>query len=657
MKKVFLLTLLLLSVLCPMAAQNNPYDIDDECYSYFQQAELLLGREGFEEVNARLLARALACGDDKAETIFYVERLKNLTHSYSGVTTTEEDDMLVLKEMETLKSIARSKGYIQYYYYAYDVVQNYFFNHDKFVRTMDLVQEMREYALRVGEEYGVWMGSRYLVNLYIVQNDYVSAKKYILEALKIFNESTDPTIRRQSASRLYCDLANTYPIGHDSVRINVQKALDVSKQHLDTLRYLYHMAKLDAFNMDIPSYEATRDACLADPALPQVSATAARMFSNIDNIVYGGSQEPEIRLEGMMTHLREVKYIANIAENYGFKDLAFRLEKDLVAYEEQQLSKANQTRLSELDARLGNDRLTVDLERKTQEALRSSRLVTILLTTILLAILSFVLIQLRMLRIHKNEDEALIADLKEANEKVRLADAAKTRFVQNMSHEVRTPLNAIVGFSQLLSLPDGSFPPEEKDEFSGHIINNTKMLTMLLDDILNVSAMDSGNYRISYEEGEMHFIARSAISSAEHRLQPGVQMFYVPESEEPFSFTTDPRRVQQILINLLTNSCKHTTAGEIRLSSSLTACPGYVTYAVTDTGPGVPADQAEKIFERFTKLNEFVQGTGLGLSICRDIAGRMGARVYLDTTYTEGGARFVFEVPVSPEEDGAAPGI
>ncbi len=224
-----------------------------------------------------------------------------------------------------------------------------------------------------------------------------------------------------------------------------------------------------------------------------------------------------------------------------------------------------------------------------------------------------------------------------------------------MSHEVRTPLNAIVGFSQLLSLPDGSFPEEEKEEFAGHIVNNTKMLTMLLDDILNTTAMDSGNYRITYEEGEVHFMCKAAISSAEHRLQPGVKMYYAPQSEEPFTFKTDPRRVQQILINLLTNACKHTTAGEIKLASSLTDRPGYVSFSVTDTGPGIPADKAELIFERFTKLNDFVQGTGLGLSICRDIALRMGAEVYLDTNYTAGGARFVFEVPIEPPSEAISP--
>ena len=96
--------------------------------------------------------------------------------------------------------------------------------------------------------------------------------------------------------------------------------------------------------------------------------------------------------------------------------------------------------------------------------------------------------------------------------------------------------------------------------------------------------------------------------------------------------------------------CKQTTEGEIRLTSSLEENPGYVTFAVTDTGPGVAPENAEKIFERFTKLNDFVQGTGLGLSICRDIAGRMGAKVFLDTSYTAGGARFVFMVPIEPPQ-------
>jgi signal transduction histidine kinase len=103
-------------------------------------------------------------------------------------------------------------------------------------------------------------------------------------------------------------------------------------------------------------------------------------------------------------------------------------------------------------------------------------------------------------------------------------------------------------------------------------------------------------------------------------------------------------RVQQILINFLTNACKNSTEGDIVLSSSLVENPGYITFAVADHGPGVPADKAERIFERFVKLNSNKQGAGLGLSICRMMAESLGGKVWLDTHYTAG-ARFVLTIP------------
>ena len=634
MKKLITGILLFVLSMQGVAAQNNPYELDDACYPLFQRAELLVGKEGFDSVNEALLEKALEKGDTKAQTLYYVERLKNVSAlKRAGKVFTPEDDAQVLQAMEDVKRVASELGYSQYYYYAYDLTQNYFYNTGRQVRTFELVKEMREDAIARGEEYGIWMGNRYLISLYIAQNDYISAKKYIVASLEMYENTEDETIRRQSATRLYCDLADTYPIGHDSVSINIRKAELQSRHHLDSLRCTYLRAKLEAYQKNIPAYERDRDICRQDPSIRQISSTAGLMFDNIDQLVYG-KPAPEIKLDGMMSHLREVKYIANIAEEYGYKDLAFEIEKRLVAYDETVLAKANQSKLTEIEAKLGNDVLSAQVDEAAGRAIRSRRLVISLVISILVVIILFFVIY----SLH----------LRRTNEKVRLADAAKTRFVQNMSHEVRTPLNAIVGFSQLLSLPDGSFPEEEKQEFAGHIVNNTKMLTMLLDDILHVSAMDSGNYRITYEDGEMHYMAQAAISSAEHRLKPGVRMYYDPETTEPHTFITDPHRVQQILINLLTNACKHTTEGEIRLTSSLTQNPGFVTYAIEDTGSGIPPEQADTIFVRFTKLNDFVQGMGLGLSICRDIAQRMNARVYLDTAYT-GGARFVLELPRVPD--------
>ncbi len=653
MKRFVLACLCLLAAVWPSAAQNNPYEIDDVCYAILQRVEAVVddpAAEDFDEINADLLATAIERGDTKAQTLYYVFALRRICRV--GVNVPMEQRLQMNRQVDEafdkLREVAREMGYTQYYYYSYDLAQNYYFDSRQITAAFDLLDEMLKESEQENNDYGEWQALRFLAQMYMQQGDIVNTRFYLLQALDLYAESKDPDVRRQPVTRTYCDLADTYDFSEDSSRLFYNKAAEAAQAHLDTLRCSYYQAQIAAFDKDVAEYERKRDYCLNDSAFRSFFRTGEEFFACVDAVVHNA--RPSQALMDTLALPRQQLFLGRLAAQWGQYDISLTMMRK--RYEEMQymLSRVNNMRLEEASGRYQNYSLNRQLTEKNQEVLMATRLVEFLVMVILLVSSGFFWVHNRNLRKAREMDEERIRELKEANEQVELANAAKTRFVQNMSHEVRTPLNAIVGFSQLLALPDGSFPEEEKAEFSDHIINNTKMLTMLLDDILNASAMDAGKYRITYEEGEMNFIAQAAIRSAEHRLQPGVKMYYAPESEEPFTFQTDPRRVQQILINLLTNSCKHTKEGEIRLSSSLTSRPGYVSYFVTDTGPGVPADQAEHIFERFTKLNDFVQGTGLGLSICRDIAGRMGASVYLDTTYTAGGARFVFEVPVEPPQ-------
>ena len=653
MKRFVLACLCLLAAVWPSAAQNNPYEIDDVCYAILQRVEAVVddpAAEDFDVINADLLATAIERGDTKAQTLYYVFALRRICRV--GVNVPMEQRLQMNRQVDEafdkLREVARGMGYTQYYYYSYDLAQNYYFDSRQITAAFDLLDEMLKESEQENNDYGEWQALRFLAQMYMQQGDIVNTRFYLLQALDLYAESKDPDVRRQPVTRTYCDLADTYDFSEDSSRLFYNRAAEAAQAHLDTLRCSYYQAQIAAFDKDVAEYERKRDYCLNDSAFRSFFRTGEEFFACVDAVVHNA--RPSQALMDTLALPRQQLFLGRLAAQWGQYDISLKMMRK--RYEEMQymLSRVNNMRLEEASGRYQNYSLNRQLIEKNQEVLMATRLVEFLVMVILLVSSGFFWVHNRNLRKAREMDEERIRELKEANEQVQLANAAKTRFVQNMSHEVRTPLNAIVGFSQLLALPDGSFPEEEKAEFSDHIINNTKMLTMLLDDILNASAMDAGKYRISYEDGEMHFIAQAAIRSAEHRLQPGVKMYYAPESEEPFTFQTDPRRVQQILINLLTNSCKHTKEGEIRLSSSLTSRPGYVSYFVTDTGPGVPADQAEHIFERFTKLNDFVQGTGLGLSICRDIAGRMGASVYLDTTYTAGGARFVFEVPVEPPQ-------
>ena len=648
-----ILLLLLTALLSAgLHAQHNTYSIDDECYTYFQQAENNVANfsdGAFDEAMENLLATARRKQDTKAETIYYVVKLRRITNQ--GRLAPEQDRELWNRKVNDARReaqhIARTTGYMQYYYYAYELCQTYYYNTKQSSTAMNMLMGMMREARDNDDQYGLWTSLQYISKLYIRQSDDANAKPYLLEAVHIKETTSDATILRQNNARLYCTLAQTYPPGSDSCRINVAKAVGEIHTRGDSILVSYYQAQLAAWDGDKAAFDRCRS----------IIGTA-----NMDSYVTGGGalldcvqslleKAPMDTVKKQIDRLQahhQTNYVAQLTKKLELWELATYAAQAHIDRLTMDHSNIGKERLDEISAAYGNNQLSASLAEASRKAARTAIIVAVLLTLLLLGILLFVLLHMRTLARANKRDEARIAELQAANEKVRMADEAKTRFVQNMSHEVRTPLNAIVGFSQLLSLPDGSFPEAEKEEFAHHIVNNTKMLTMLLDDILNASAMDSGGYRISYEDGEMNFIASESISSAEHRLQPGVRLYYVPAKEEAFHFHTDPRRVQQILINLLTNACKHTTQGEIRLEGSLTENPGFVTYSVTDTGSGVPADQAEAIFQRFTKLNEFVQGTGLGLSICREIATKMGGKVYLDTKHPGPGARFVLAVPLHP---------
>lgn len=237
-----------------------------------------------------------------------------------------------------------------------------------------------------------------------------------------------------------------------------------------------------------------------------------------------------------------------------------------------------------------------------------------------------------------------VNSLKEANEIAERGNKMRTAFVQNISHEIRTPLNAIIGFSQLLCIPDDYTSDEEKMEYMEYVMNNSQLLTVIINDLLNLSDLESGRFGVNLAPCNLNEVARMAIKSIEYRIPPGVELVRRPGIPEDLRLVADALRVQQVLINLLVNACKYTEIGSITIGSSLVENPGYVTFYVADTGPGVPKEKASEIFERFAKLDSNKQGAGLGLTICKMIATNLSGEIWLDTAYT-GGARFVFMIP------------
>ena len=227
-----------------------------------------------------------------------------------------------------------------------------------------------------------------------------------------------------------------------------------------------------------------------------------------------------------------------------------------------------------------------------------------------------------------------ITPLKETEQKLIIArdkaeelDRLKSAFLANMSHEIRTPLNAIVGFSSLLAETDSR---NERQEYIKIVQENNELLLQLISDILDLSKIEAGTFNFVYTNVDVNETCAEIIKSMSMKVSKGVELIF----EEPFPecyIYTDKNRFTQVISNFINNALKFTQHGSITLGYEQVSHQ-KIKFYVRDTGMGIPEEKQKSVFERFVKLNTFVQGTGLGLSICKSIVSQMGGEIGVDST-------------------------
>ena len=224
--------------------------------------------------------------------------------------------------------------------------------------------------------------------------------------------------------------------------------------------------------------------------------------------------------------------------------------------------------------------------------------------------------------INNTKWEKMIQQLKELKEKAELSDRLKSAFLANMSHEIRTPLNAIVGFSELMVTCDD---PKEKKEYINIIQSNNELLLRLINDILDLSKIESGIIERRKENFNLAKVCNELFVTIQAKMtNPNVELRLDGPNSECWVLL-DRNRLKQVWMNFLTNAVKCTKSGYIKMGYGIER-EGLRIY-VEDTGIGIPDDLHDKVFTRFEKLNEFSQGTGLGLTISRAIVEAAGGEV------------------------------
>ena len=224
------------------------------------------------------------------------------------------------------------------------------------------------------------------------------------------------------------------------------------------------------------------------------------------------------------------------------------------------------------------------------------------------------------------------------------SDNMKSAFIKNVSHEVRTPLNIISGFAQVIADPTLDIGATERQHMAQMVQRNTRIITSLVDEMLELSSNETSGRARKEDTVRLNALLMDIIASEEDALTDNTTMMLKSEFSDDFKLLTNELMLKRIVSSLLNNAVKNTTEGQILLRAS--EADGQLKLVVEDTGCGIPEKEAEHIFDRFVKLDKFKVGIGLGLTLCRTTAQSLGGNVILDTSY-HNGARFIVTIPIS----------
>ena len=274
-----------------------------------------------------------------------------------------------------------------------------------------------------------------------------------------------------------------------------------------------------------------------------------------------------------------------------------------------------------------------DAQRENYRTRSLALLITIGLLILLIVALIYIFIARRK---H-------VKELEKAYERVKESEKMKAAFIQNVSHEVRTPLNIISGFSQVIANPELTDSVEDRQHMSKMMQKSAHQITSLIDEIIGLSLIESTEKMREEDTPQVNALLKNVLKDYDDVVNDGVELKLETTLADDFRITTNENMLKRILTALLENACKYTEKGSIKLKA--VEADNTLLISVEDTGCGIPKEKAHEIFERFVKLDSFKEGIGLGLPLSLKLAEQLGGIVELDTTYTYG-ARFNVKLPI-----------
>lgn len=638
MKKIFILSVLFALAVPAVHAENETYkEVDSTLYAYYRWCNN----------NIRDSVVLL-----KADTLFQLSAGKHDTRMQAVSLSLKADHYYFTNNLDSLKAwiprvqdFARRSDQLKYYYFTWSRLILYYTKHVQF--TLAQYELERYMAQAEKDDYKPAIAEAYkqLGHIYRTRNLKNVAAEYYGKAIDYIVRND---LDKFSLSNLYSEMAAM--LIDEERYTEAAAAIEKGKACISLPEYIWPLKLKETLLLAKTGRIDEAKALLREIRKGHRGYLTKMNLLETQLVIYNCSHEHGKAMAAIDTLIglfREAgfkeSYFANFYGNRAEINAATgRFEaayRDLQHYTDiyrRKTSADNEKTLGEFATLLDVSRLDkekAELQQQAQaERLHRMQLGTIALGIILLLAAVFIGIMTFMNR--------RLARAKRAAEE---GNRMKGIFIRNITHEINTPLNAIVGFAELAAGAEGA-TPAERQSYINIIQENSGYLQKLVDDVLYIAGLESSETPPETGTTDINDCCRQCIKAVTATGGRKTGIRFIPAQEE-IKIHTSCLLLSKAITELLRNAVRFAPNGEIVLAYMLSGDSRRIVFSVTDTGPGIPASEAEHIFERFVKLDPFSQGMGLGLAVCRLIDTALGSKTELDTTYTAG-ARFTLTLPL-----------
>ena len=542
---------------------------------------------------------------------------------------------------EELKKLSQEQGNERLFYTAWGNQSTYEAAHQNYSAADEIADEIAEYAEDQNSHWGYYIALHSKAVNALQKQDYQAAEEAFLKAVD-FRHKYFPNESAGDDLQELMKIANHRKDQKAGLKFAQQILAEPDVAPIHKGRALFRISQF-AFNKNNKElFDSIYNELQALKESDGIGTLEPVVEVNYQ--IINGNYQEALRLCQQLSPDKRAERMAVIYHRMGDDKKAYEQMANFKKINDSIVLVSHGNVVASCFVQMNNERLKLEQKILEDENVKLKRVYVYTIIGVVILILALIFWQ-HHVRIKRLEKEN--AQLEKARKKAEKAFDMKNEFINNITNELRAPLNPIEGFTDILATQDYDLRPEEREELSKMIKNSSKHITKIIDEMAELSFYESKkSLPVNYTMSPNH-LCRHMVDAFRPKCKQGVRMFFETELPEEFELHTNHEAVEALLRHLIENAIQYTEKGVITV-----ACSEYgemLRVSVTDTGKGIPAEHRGNIFNTFREIGDNQKLQGLGLVICQSIVKLLGGKLWLDESYTDG-SRFIFELPEKNEK-------